>query len=226
MEWTTDSRSRGCHERDHRRRRCRGDPAALYGQDAGFYRTCALSVAEGRNDCSLYPPLAGLLARPLTWVTPTAAAVIMTLVGATILLAGVALETRGRMLGDRVLVAVAALGFAPVVYELSLGQITLLIAAALYLVVRHADAFRNGLPMGIVLAVAPKPMLLPLLVWMLVWRPRALVTALLGALMLTGVGVVLYGTDQYATWASVITGAARESVAGNFGLSLVGNFSL
>lgn len=27
-----------------------------YGQDAGFYRTCALSVAAGKNDCSLYPP--------------------------------------------------------------------------------------------------------------------------------------------------------------------------
>ncbi len=197
-----------------------------YGQDAGFYRTCALSVAAGKNDCSLYPPLAALLARPLTWVTPTAAAAIMTLIGATILLTGVTLETRGRVLVDRVLVAVAALGFAPVVYELSLGQVTLLIAAALYPVVRHEDAFRNGLPMGIVLAVAPKPMLLPLLAWMLVWRRRALVTALLGALTLTSVGVVLYGTDQYATWASVLTGAGRESVAGTFALSLVGNFSL
>jgi len=27
-----------------------------YGQDAGFYRTCALSVAAGKNDCSSIPP--------------------------------------------------------------------------------------------------------------------------------------------------------------------------
>jgi hypothetical protein len=69
-------------------------------------------------------------------------------------------------------------------------------------------------------------MLLPLLVWMLVWRPRAFVTALLGALALTSVGVVLYGMDQYAAWASVIAGVGRKSVAGTFGLSLVANFSL
>jgi Glycosyltransferase family 87 len=199
-----------------------------FGADANTFRGCALWVAEGRTDfCGfLYAPLTALVARPLTWVSPTGAAVVMTLLGLAILVAGVRLETRGQAPVDRVLVAVAALGFAPVVYELLLGQTTLLIAAALYPVVRRADAFRNGVALGIVLALAPKPLLVPVLVWMMVWRRRALTSALVTALMLVCLGLLLLGPDQYRQWLSVLTGAGRESVSGTFSLSLKGNFSL
>jgi Glycosyltransferase family 87 len=199
-----------------------------FGADANAFRGCALWVAEGRTDfCGfLYAPPTALVARPLTWVSPTGAAVVMTLLGLAILVAGVRLETRGRAPVDRVLIAVAALGFAPVVYELLLGQTTLLIAAALYPVVRRADAFRNGVPLGIVLALAPKPLLVPVLVWMMVWRRRALTSALVAALMLVCLGLVLLGPDQYWQWLSVLTGAGSESLSGTFSLSLNGNFSL
>jgi len=76
------------------------------------------------------------------------------------------------------------------------------------------------------LALAPKPLLLPVLVWMMVWRRRALTAALLATLTLTCLGVVLMGPDQYRQWISVLTGAGRESVSGTFSLSLAGNFSL
>ena len=201
-------------------------PEAL-GADAATYRQCAQFAADGRLDCGLlYPPLAALAFRPLTWLSPAGAAVVMTLLGLAILLTGVRLETRGRAPIDRVLVAVAALGFAPVVYELLLGQVTFLIAAALYPVARRTDAFRNGIPVGIALALAPKPLLLLVVVWMLVWRRLALMAALLVALALTGLGVVLMGQDQYRQWLSVLTGAGSQSVSGTFSLSLKGNFSL
>ena len=198
-----------------------------FGADANFYRQCAQALVDGRAGCgSLYPPLVAVVARPLTWVSPTEAAVIMTSIGLGILMIGVAVETRGRAPLDRMLVAVAALSFAPVVYELLLGQVTFLISAALYPVVRRMDAFRNGIPLGIALALAPKPLLLPVLFWMLVWRRRALGAALLVALTLTGLGLVLTGTDEYRQWLSVLTGAGRASVSGTFALSLSGNFSL
>jgi hypothetical protein len=198
-----------------------------FGADADTFRRCALLAAEGRIDCgSLYSPLFALVARPLTWVSPTTAAVVMTLIGFAILVTGVKLETRGQAFVDRVLVAVAALGFAPIVYELLLGQTTLLIAAALYPVVRRPDALRNGIPLGIALALAPKPLLLPVLAWMMVWRRRALTATLLVALALTCLGLVLMGPDQYRQWVLVLTGAGRESLSGTFSLSLAGNFSL
>ena len=195
-----------------------------FGADADTIRRCALFLAEGRTDCSFpYPPLTALVARPLTWVSPTGAAVVMTMIGLAILLSGVVLETRGQAPIDRVLVSVAALGFAPVVYELLLGQTTLLIAAALYPVVRRADSLLAGVPLGIALALAPKPMLLPVLAWMLFWRRRALAAALLTTLALTCAGLVLAGMDQYRVWLSVATGFGHVSLSGDFSR---GNFSL
>ena len=199
----------------------------VLGDDAGTFRRCAQFASDGRIDCGLlYPPLSALAFRPLTWLSPEAAAAFMSLLGLVILMTGVWLETRGRAPVDRVLVAVAALGFAPVVYELLLGQVTFLIAAALYAVARRTDAFRSGIPVGIALAIAPKPVLLLVVVWMLVWRRRALTAALVVALALTGLGVVLMGTDQYRQWLSVLTGAGGASVSGTFALSLSGNLSL
>lgn len=197
-----------------------------FGTDANTYRTCAQSVVDGADCGFFYPPLAALAARPLTWVDATTASIAMTLIGIAILAAGVRLETRGKAVVDRVLVFVAAITFAPVVYELILGQVTLLIAAAIYPVARRGDAFRNGIPLGIALALAPKPLLLPLLLWMLVWRRHALAGTLVTAVALTCLGVVLAGPDRYESWISVITAAGSQSAAGTFALSINGNYSL
>jgi len=197
-----------------------------FGADASTYRQCAQSAAEGADCGSLYPPLAALAFRPLTWVDATTAYAVMTSIGIAILLTGVWLETRGQAPADRALVLVAAVTFAPVVCELIFGQVTLLIAAAIYPVARRADRFQTGIPLGIALALAPKPLLLPVLFWMLVWRRHALVAALATAVALTSLGVVLAGPDQYQRWLSVITTAGSQSAAGTLALSRSGNYSL
>jgi len=187
-----------------------------FGVDVGTIRRCAQFAAEGRADpCFFYTPMAALVARPLTWVSPTMAAIAMMLIGIAILVTGVTLETHGQAPVDRFLIAVATLCFAPVVSELILGQTTLLMAAALYPVARRPDAFRNGIPLGIVLALAPKPLLLPVLVWMLVWRRRALTAALLAAFALTCLGLVLIGSDHYRQWIALITEVGQSGMSGS-----------
>jgi hypothetical protein len=207
-----------------------GIAGANFGGDSGLYRQCAVLLAEGQTEfCGfLYSPLMALAARPLTWVSATAAIMIMSLVGGAILLTGVALETRGRALVDRVLIGISVFTFAPVVYELLLGQTTLLIAATLYPIARRQDGFQNGILFGVALALAPKPLLLPVLVWMLVWRRRALTATILTASILTAIGIAVLGFEQYRSWLMVLTGAGRESVSGTFVLSgdAVGNRSL
>jgi hypothetical protein len=170
--------------------------------------------------------LAGYAFLPLTWVDPTTASLAMTVIGIAILLAGVRLDTRGLAPMDRVLVLVAAITFAPVVCELIFGQVTLLIAASIYPLARRRDGFTNGIPLGIALALAPKPLLLPVLFWMLAWRRGALVATLATAAALTCLGVALAGPDQYSRWLSVITAAGSQSAAGTLQLSLSGNYSL
>jgi hypothetical protein len=202
-----------------------------FGVDSGLFRHCALLLAEGGGGfCPSfpYPPLTQVAAIPLTWLSPTAAMVAMSLIGIAILVAGVVLETRGHAVVDRLLVSVAVLTFVPVVYELLLGQTTLLIAAAVYPVVRRPDAFRNGIPLGFALALAPKPMLLPLLVWMLVWRRQSLTTAIVAAMTLTSVGIALLGFAQYLDWFAVLSGDAHQVASGSFWLSSPdkGNHSL
>ena len=199
---------------------------ASFGADAATYRECARVAAESGGCGFLYAPLMALAARPLTWVSPWAAGVVMTFIGLAVLATAVTFETRGRANSDRLLVGLAALGFAPVVYDLLLGQVTLLIAGAIYVVARRTDGFRNGIPLGIVLALAPKPLLGPVLVWMLVWRRRGLGGAFVTAVALTGVGLLIAGPDAYRQWLGVLTGVGTASVSGTFALSLSGSFSL
>jgi Glycosyltransferase family 87 len=207
-----------------------GIAGANFGVDSGLYRECAVRLAQGQTEfCGfLYSPLMAFAAQPLAWLPPIAATLVMILIGASILLIGVALETGGRATVDRVLIGIAVFTFAPVVYELLLGQTTLLIAATLYPIARRQDGFRNGVPFGIALALAPKPLLLPVLFWMLVWRRRALTATVITASILTLIGIAALGFEQYRSWLLVLTGAGRESVSGTFVLSgdAVGNRSL
>ena len=200
--------------------------AASFGADAATYRECARVAAESGGCGFLYPPLMTIVATPLTWVSAGAAGVVMTLIGLAVLATGVTFETRGRATPDRLLVGLAALGFAPVVYDLLLGQVTLLIAGSIYVVARRPDGVRNGIPLGIVLALAPKPLLGPVLVWMVVWRRRGVAGAIVTAVALTGVGLLMAGPEAYRQWLGVLTGAGTASVSGTFSLSLSGSFSL
>ena len=195
------------------------------GADAGFYRDCAMAGAT-KGCGGLYPPLAALVSWPLTLLSPVGAAVVVTSIGLVILVAGVAIETRGQAPLDRVLVFVAALGFAPVVHELLLGQVTFPLAVTVYLVARRSDAFRTGIPLGIALAFAPKPILAFVVVWMLVWRRRALAGAIVAALLATLVALWVTGPGAYAVWISTLLGLGRDSIAGTAPLATHGNLSI
>jgi hypothetical protein len=190
-----------------------------FGLDADAFRRGAAAVTEGRMDVDfLYTPLAALLAQPLTWIPPIVAGLVMTCVGLTVLLVGVAVETRGLAPVDRMLVGVAAVFFIPVVNELLLGQITVLLAAALYPIVRGSDRVRNGIPLGLAVALAPKPLIVPVIGWMLVWRRRSLLGVASTAAATTLVGIALMGTDLYGLWIDVLTGTSRAARHGNVSL--------
>ena len=84
-------------------------------------------------------------------VSVPVASLAMSAVGLTILVLGVIRETERLEAVDRLLVFVAALGFLPVTYELITGQVTMLIAAAVY-PVRERDGYARGIALGLALA--------------------------------------------------------------------------
>jgi hypothetical protein len=120
-----------------------------------------------------------------------------------------------------VLGVLAAVFFIPCVLDLSLGNVSILLAGAVALVAWRRDAWWAGALVGLALATVPKPQLLPVLVWMALFRPRAAVGALAVAVAATAVGVVALGIDPYLAWFDVLR--APEYVASG---STQGNLSL
>ena len=186
-----------------------------FGADAIAFRDAANALVAGSIDPGfLYPPLTSLVARPLTWIAPEAAAIAMTTIGVAILVAGVAVETRSLALVDRVLILVATITALPIVNELLLGQVTLIIAAAVY-PLRERDGFLRAVPLGIALAVMPKPMMLPLFVWLLLRRSRALASAVAVAGALTLGAILILGSDPYLVWLGALQDTREVHVSGN-----------
>jgi Glycosyltransferase family 87 len=159
----------------------------------------------GQDHTYLYSPLAAALTIPFATSLPHAAAIAGWLVGRLgALAAGVARQTRGLSTPDRMLVAIAAISFVPTMYDLLLGNVTILVAAVVALVAWSADGYLAGLPLGLMLATIPKPALIPVLLWMLVFRRRAFLSAVGSAAVFSLLGLVLLGASAYGGWLQVL----------------------
>ncbi len=189
-----------------------------FGADVDFLRRGAQGFLDGTVVPDfVFTPLCAVLAVPLALLSPVSAAIVMLVVDLLIVLAGVTVETVGRRHLDRILVGVAAITFVPVVNEVILGQVTLLIAASIY-PARDRDGYARGVGLGIALALIPKPLMLPVLLWMLIRRPRALSTALLVCVALTAFGMLTLGIGAYADWMAALLHAG--SIHRNANMSL------
>ncbi len=168
----------------------------------------------------LYSPLAAALTMPALLVSTDVAVVAWLLFKLAVLALGAAVATRGLTRVDRVLVGVALVGFLPILYDLELGNVTVLILAAVALVAWSPDRFATGVPLGIILATAPKPQLIPLLIWMLIAHRKALVGAVATAGVATLVGIGFAGTAAYAAWIAALRAPAYLNSADVINLAL------
>jgi len=98
----------------------------------------------------------------------------------------------------------AAAFFIPCVLDLSLGNVSILLAAALALVAWRRDELWAGVLIGLALATVPKPQLLPVLVWMVLFRPRATIGALVAAGAATCLAALVFGVDPYLVWFDIL----------------------
>jgi hypothetical protein len=159
----------------------------------------------------LYSPLAAVLTVPAL-ALPTDVAVVAWLALKIALLAvGTAVATRGLGGIDRLLLGVAVVGFLPILYDLELGNVTVIVLAAVAAIAWTPDRVTTGIPLGLILATAPKPQLVPVLVWLAVTHRRALVGALVTAALATLVGLALTGPAAYAVWVEALRAPAYLS---------------
>jgi len=174
----------------------------------------------GTAEGYLYSPLAALLTAPFARL-PEAVAVGTWLAFKTLLVIGGALVAlRGRPALERSAAAIAAVAFLPILYDLELGNVTVLLVAALAVVAWCDDGYLAGVPLGLMLATAPKPQLIFVLAWMLLYRRRSLAGAIATAAAATGLAMLVVGPDPYRTWIEALR--APSYLAG----SQLGNRSL
>ena len=167
-----------------------------------------LNGTSGSVPGYLYSPLAAALTVPALALPTDVAVVAWLALKVALLAAGTAVATRGLGGINRLLVGIAVVGFLPILYDLELGNVTVLVLAALAAFAWTPDRVATGIPLGLILATAPKPQLIPVLVWLAVAHRRALVGAVTTATLATLVGLALTGLGAYGAWVDALRAPA------------------
>lgn len=123
---------------------------------------------------------------------------------------------------SRVLVVIAGVFFLPAMSDLLLGNVTIVLTALALIAVR-SDRIGAGVAFGIALAAVPKPLFVPLLLWMVAYRRQSLAGTIVGGLAASVVGILILGVDPYLSFFTALsTGAGIPTdFVGNLGLSAV-----
>jgi hypothetical protein len=166
----------------------------------------------------VYSPFAVLVALPFRvvgewgWFAVEVAALVWIMLDAS----------RGLGWPSRAVVVVAGLLFLPVMSDLLLGNVTIVLTA-LGMVAIRSNRVGAGLAFGIALAAVPKPLFIPLLLWMVRYRRRSLAGTIAGGLVASAVGVLVMGPDRYLSFLSALAAGAGipSDFVGNLGLSSV-----
>jgi len=156
----------------------------------------------------LYSPLAAALTVPALVLPADVAVVVWLAFKIALLAAGTAIATRGLNRTDRVLLGIAVVGFLPLLYDLELGNVTVIVVAAVAAIAWTPDRVVTGIPMGLILATAPKPQLVPVLIWLALAHRRALLGVLVTAALATLIGLALTGPEPYAAWIAALRAPA------------------
>jgi len=107
-----------------------------------------------------------------------------------------------------VLVGVVVIGFLPIVYDVELGNVTVIVIAALAAIAWMPDRAAAGVPLGLILATAPKPQLIPVLVWLVIAHRQALFGACVTAALATLIGLAFIGLPAYEAWVAALRAPA------------------
>ncbi|HLY12726.1 MAG TPA: glycosyltransferase family 87 protein [Candidatus Limnocylindrales bacterium] len=170
----------------------------------------------------LYPPLAALVAGPLTHLDFLVLSWVYAVVKVAI--AAAAVLTIGRELGRwqqlaAVLILVLCL---PFLHDVMLGNANVLLVGAMVPALFGRDRARNGILLGLATAIFAKPLVLPVLLWLLVWRRQTWLGTVVTGLAATVVGVLVTGPGSYLDWIqALLAGSDRFAVpfAGNHGVT-------
>jgi hypothetical protein len=122
----------------------------------------------------------------------------------------------------RVLAFVGLATALPFLHDFMLGNTNILVVAAMVPALFGRPDRRNGILLGLAAAAFAKPLLIPVLLWLAIWRRQTFAGALIAGAIATAVGLAIFGPNAYADWiGGVRSGSIWLSTpfAGNHGVT-------
>jgi hypothetical protein len=200
--------------------------AGTWAIDGHRHFLAAEAVVAGANPYTLegfyYSPLGALSVAPLAALGPDRGIWLWMAIKLVVLVWCLLDATRGATAPVRAGVLLLGLSSIFVLDDLLLGNVAIVLAAAIYLAVSR-PAPVAAIPLGLLLALVAKPFLVPFLLWMLVFRRSSALVAVGTGILATIVGVALLGLDDYRAYLESLVAAGRTAVpfVGNHGLTSI-----
>jgi Glycosyltransferase family 87 len=169
----------------------------------------------------LYPPFAAIVAAPLARLDFMFVSIVyagLKIAIAAVAVVSIARETSRAQQAAAILMLVLSL---PFLHDVMLGNANVLLVGAMVPAMLGRDRARNGVLLGLATAAFAKPLILPVLLWLLVWRRRTLLGTVVTGLAATGLAALVAGPATYLDWIKALLGGTQFAApfAGNHGVS-------
>lgn len=132
-------------------------------------------------------------------------------------------QARFAVVGTGIALVGVALASPPVIHDLVLGNVMTLYLGAIALAVALPGRWWAAIPLGVVVAVALKPAVVPVLLWMLIRRRSQFLGALGAGLVTTAAFALILGPAVYVDYLASLPklGGLAQPFSGNLGLSSI-----
>jgi hypothetical protein len=175
------------------------------------------------NPAFLYPPLAAVVGALVTSMNFDVLSVLYALAKIAIAIAAVEWVSGELPRAARGMIALTLVTSLPFLHDVMLGNANVVLVGAIAVSLFGPPRPRSGVLLGLAAALFAKPLVLPILLWLLVWRRPVLIGTVATGLAATAIGVWLAGLPAYFEWVSALAGGTRfaSGFAGNHGITAI-----
>ncbi len=169
----------------------------------------------------LYPPLAAVVGRAISGIGFDVASLAFAGLKVAIAVACVSAVTPGWSRPARAVALAAVVGSLPFVHDVMLGNVNVLLVGAMVPAVLGSPRPRHGVLLGLAVAGFAKPLAVPILIWLLVWRRPVFFASVVAAGAATLLGVALAGPAAHVEWLGALVAGTRFAAPfeGNHGVT-------
>ena len=175
----------------------------------------------------LYPPAAAVIGASLAWADPILLSIIYAAAKVVLVIVCVNRVLREWPVGAQLLAIVGVATCLPFMHDVMLGNVNTLLVAAAFIALYAPDRPRSGIALGVMAALFAKPLIVPILLFLVVRRRRTALGGIVAGLVVTAaatlvVGIVI-GPGAYVDWLQALQAGSRYAgpFAGNHGVTAI-----